>query len=62
VLHFPVVLQFRAADAKNILDADGDGKLTRNDIVVLWHKLLDIMQFNMPGAGNILKRFGCNIS
>lgn len=36
--------------ASKLLDADGDGKLTTNDAVVLWNKVKEVFSYNLPGA------------
>lgn len=41
-------------DAQAVLDADRDGKLTEKDFVLVWKKFVDIMSFNVPGAGGFV--------
>lgn len=41
-------------DAQAVLDADRDGKLSEKDFVLVWKKFVDIMSFNVPGAGGFV--------
>ena len=44
-------------DAESALDADGDGQLTTNDLVVLWRKFSHIVSFNVPGGSGFATGF-----
>mmetsp|Transcript_60678 Transcript_60678/g.119426 ORF Transcript_60678/g.119426 Transcript_60678/m.119426 type:complete len:198 (+) Transcript_60678:42-635(+) len=50
-----------AEDANKIMDADGDGKLTTSDIVILWNKAKDIFCFNLPGASGFSAGFAMGL-
>lgn len=41
-------------DAQAVLDTDRDGELTEKDFVLVWKKFLDVMAFNVPGAGGFV--------
>ena len=38
-------------DAKLVLDADGDGELTKDDLMIYWKRFKSMMSFNLPGGG-----------
>jgi len=39
------------ADAKNVLDADGDGKVDKDDLIIYWKKIKSILTYNLPSSG-----------
>ena len=38
-------------DAEKIMDADGDGKLSVNDALVIWKEARKMLEFHLPSAG-----------
>lgn len=44
-------------DAQAVLDADRDGELTEKDLMLVWRKFVDVMVFNVPGAGGFVAGF-----
>jgi len=46
-----------STDAQTLVDSDGDGKITANDLKMIWAKVLHFLTFNLPGAGGFSAGF-----
>mmetsp|Transcript_20886 Transcript_20886/g.63671 ORF Transcript_20886/g.63671 Transcript_20886/m.63671 type:complete len:146 (-) Transcript_20886:530-967(-) len=48
-----------AAIAK--VDLDGDGKITKNDLKILWRRLKDVLTYNLPAGGGFMSGIACGV-
>eukprot|EP00600_Ochromonadales_sp_CCMP1393_P004545 CAMPEP_0174967920 /NCGR_PEP_ID=MMETSP0004_2-20121128/7846_1 /TAXON_ID=420556 /ORGANISM="Ochromonas sp., Strain CCMP1393" /LENGTH=160 /DNA_ID=CAMNT_0016217095 /DNA_START=161 /DNA_END=643 /DNA_ORIENTATION=+ len=48
-------------DAKKLADADGDGKLTSNDLKMIWAQVKHFLTYNLPSAGGFSAGFAMGL-
>lgn len=48
-------------DAKALMDADGDGKLTADDAKLLWARVKEALTYNLPSAGGFSAGFALGV-
>ena len=45
----------------NILDADGDGKLDTNDLLIYWKQLKDMLSHSLPSSSGFATGFAIGL-